>query len=295
MDHPGLVSEALAMVMEVPYGETLTVDLTDVQKVSAFGLATLGARVAWLVAAKRLPSGSVIRRPESGRVSNDLMRMGLYRLMQEGSVAVFQGRAAERPQELWMVLRPEDSEDACQRLVNILRSIVPASDADYLKVNYFLRGLVDNVFRHGQAHTGAMLCVQGFPKAGYVEFAVADTGQGVLASLRRFEAMAASLKDDAQAVLTGLTLKVRQADGSARPGFLSALTATCRKSGGELVCLSGDAALFLRQGEMRNLKVPFYPGTTVGVRLRLVGDKPLEEPTPAPLPPVTPPPAAPAA
>ncbi len=291
MDHPGLVTEALAMVMNVPYGDTLTVDLTDLQKVSAFGLATLGARVAWLVAAKRLPSGSVIRRPESGRISNDLMRMGLYRLMQEGSVAVFQGNAVERPQELWMVMRPEDSEDACQRMVNILRSIVHASDADYVKVNYFLRNLVDNVFRHGQVHTGAMLCVQGFPKAGYVEFAVADTGQGILASLRRFDAMAASLKDDSQAVLTALTLKISQKDDNPRPGFLNALTATCRKTGGEFVCLSGDAAISLRQGEMRNLKVPFYPGTTVGVRLRLVGDRPLDDTAPAPL---TPPPAAPA-
>ncbi len=141
MDYPGLLSEALAQVMEVPYGESLTVDLTDTQKVSAFGVAALGARLAWLVAAKRLPSGSVIRRPESGRVSNDLMRMGLYRLLQEASVNVYTGATmAERPQELWLVEDPKDLENACARLVAILRSVLPASEADFQRLTQMLHG-----------------------------------------------------------------------------------------------------------------------------------------------------------
>ena len=45
MDYPGLLSEALAQVMEVPYGETLTVDLTETQRASAFGVAALGGPV----------------------------------------------------------------------------------------------------------------------------------------------------------------------------------------------------------------------------------------------------------
>src|SRR3954470_11368237 len=83
MDYPNLVSEALAACMDVPYGERFMVDLTDLQKVSAFGVAARGARVAWLIRAKRLPTGSVVRRPESARAANDLMRMGLYILLQD--------------------------------------------------------------------------------------------------------------------------------------------------------------------------------------------------------------------
>jgi hypothetical protein len=271
MDYPGLLSEALAQVMEVPYGETLTVDLTDTQKVSAFGVAALGARVAWLVAAKRMPSGSVIRRPESGRVSNDLMRMGLYSLLQEASVNIYTGeKMTERPQELWLVQRPGDLENAAMRLVSILRSVLPASEKDFERVAGMLQALGDNAFRHGHVHTGVMLCGQAFPKNGVVEIAVADTGQGMWASLKRFPSFAESLQGDANAILTGLTLKVRGPDGQVRPSFLNTLLATARKTGGELCCLSGEAALTMRAGEMRNTKAPFYPGTVMGLRLRLL-------------------------
>src|SRR5260221_4100196 len=144
MDYPNLVSEALAACMDVPYGERFVVDLTDVQKVWAFGVAALGARVAWLVRAKRMPSGSVVRRPESGRVSNDLMRMGLYSLLQDASVGVFQKDIDQRPQELWLVDRPEDLANASERLINLLRSVLPASEQNFERVQEMLNGLADN-------------------------------------------------------------------------------------------------------------------------------------------------------
>src|SRR5579871_1797239 len=108
MDYPALVSEALSACMDIPYGERFVVDLTDLQKISAFGVAALGARVAWLVRARRMPTGSVVRRPESGRVSNDLMRMGMYNLLQEASVNVYQRDMEQRPQELWLVDQPSE-------------------------------------------------------------------------------------------------------------------------------------------------------------------------------------------
>jgi hypothetical protein len=271
MDYPGLLSEALGQVMDVPYGESLTVDLTDTQRISAFGVAALGARLAWLVAAKRLPSGSVIRRPESGRVSNDLMRMGLYRLLQEASVNVYTGeKMGERPQELWLVEKPTELANATSRLVGILRGVLPASEADFERVTQMFHGLGDNAFRHGKVHTGAMLCGQVFPKNGVVELAVADTGQGIWSSLKRLPGLAEGLQGDANAILTALTMKVKTADGTVRPGLLNTLLATARKTGGELVCMSGEAALIMRGGEMRNSKVAYYPGTVVGIRLKLV-------------------------
>ena len=270
MDYPGLVSEALNDCMDVPYGERFVVDLTDLQRISAFGVAALGARVAWLVRAQRMPSGSVVRRPETGRVSNDLMRMGLYNLLQEASVNVFTKEMDQRPQELWLVDRPADMENAAERLTHLLRSVLPATEADFAKVKAMLLGLTDNVFRHAKSNTGAMLCGQAFPKAGVVEFAVADTGQGIWPSLKRVPALAESLQGDAQAILTALTLKIGQAEGGSRIGFLSTLMATARKCGGELVCMSGDAALSLKNGELRTSQVVYYPGTVLGMRLKLI-------------------------
>jgi hypothetical protein len=273
MDYPGLLSEALGEIMDAPAGETLTMDLTDTQKVSAFGVAGLGARLAWLIANKRLPSGSVIRRPENGRTSNDLMRMGLYRLLQEASVNVFTGeRLAERPQELWLVEKPDELDNAAIRLVSLLRGILPASEADFTKVVHIFHGLGENAFRHGQGQTGPMLCGQVFPKNGVIEIAVADTGQGIRNSLRRFPSLEAGLRSDTDAILTALSLKVRTPDGEVRPGLLNTLLATARKTGGELVCMSGEAAVVLRAGEMRHCPVTYYPGTLVGLRLRLLSE-----------------------
>jgi hypothetical protein len=102
-----------------------------------------------------------------------------------------------------------------------------------------------------------------------VEFAVADTGQGIWSSLKRFPSFTESLKGDAHAILTALTLKVGSPDGTARPGFLNTLVATARKAQGEFVCMSGEAALSLRNGELRTITTPHYPGTVVGMRLRL--------------------------
>jgi len=271
MDYPSLVAEALAMCMEIPYGERMSVDLTDLSRVSAFGVAALGARLSWLVRAKRMPSGSVVRRPENGRVSNDLMRMGLYSLLQEASVSLYQKEVDQRPQELWLVDRPSDLENSTQRLVSILRTVLPATSNDFERVRMMLFNMGDNTFRHGKSHTGAMLCGQAFPKTGVVEFACSDTGQGIFASLRRFPSMVESLKGDAHALLTALTLKVATAEGGTRPGFLNTLLATARLAGGELVVMSGDAAITLKNGELRTTQVPYHAGTTVGVRLRLIG------------------------
>ncbi|MGH7443013.1 MAG: hypothetical protein ACREKE_10115 [bacterium] len=289
MDHPGLLGEALARMLEVPRGEAVTVDLTDTEKLSAFGVAGLGACLAHLVASERLPSGSVIRRPENGRVSNDLMRMGLYRLLQEASINVYTGdKMAERPQELWLVSRPEELENAIPRLVNLLRGVLPASRADFERVMQIFLGLSDNVFRHGKSHSGAMLCGQAFPKNGVVELAVADHGQGVLTSMRRLPGVEASLKTDADALLAALTLKVKSPDGTVRPGLLNTLVATVRKTGGELVFMSGNTALALRGGELRKAPIAYYPGTIVGIRLRLLspGVIPAPEESPAEAAPV---------
>ena len=47
-------------------------------------------------------------------------------LLQDASVGVFQKDIDQRPQELWLVDRPEDLANASERLINLLRSVLPA-------------------------------------------------------------------------------------------------------------------------------------------------------------------------
>src|SRR6185503_6372188 len=172
-------------------------------------------------------------------------------------------------QELWLVDDPADLPNAAERLVNLLKTVLPSSSQNFDRIQEMMTGLADNVFRHGKSNTGAMLCAQAFPKAGVVEFAVADTGQGIWPSLKRFPSFVETLKGDAHAILTALTLKIASPDGSTRPGFLNTLVATARKAHGEFVCMSGEAALSLRSGELRTISTAHYPGVVVGMRLRL--------------------------
>ena len=273
MDFPGVVAAALEVCRDVPQDERLTIDLTDTEKVSAFGVAALGARLDWLVRTRRMPAGSTVRRPENGRVSNQLMRMGLYRLINESSEAVYRDEKPEvRPQELLLIDKPQELVGGTVRLCKLLRGILPSTESDYEKIAGMMQALGNNVFRHAKSPTGVVLCAQGFPRSGYIEFAAADTGVGIRESLKRFPQLSDSITSDSQALLTALTLKVAQAEGAPRPGTLSRLVATMRQLGGEIVALSGDAVLVLRNGEMRSSQVKSYPGTVIGLRFKMFRD-----------------------
>ena len=271
MDYPSLMSKPLLQCMNVPQGERVNMVLTDTQRVSAFGVAALAARLVWLIRAKKIPSGSTIRRPENGRVSNELMRMGLYNLLQEASVSVFTKKSViERPQELWLFETPQDLETAIPRLVNLMKSVLPSTEKGYERLAGSWRLMAGNVFAHSNSNTGAVICAQTYPNAGVVEFAVADTGQGIWSSLNRHESLRETIKSHAHAMLTALTLKVKTMGGETRPGTLSTLLGTARQTEGEFICMSGDSALVLRKGEMRNVTIAPWQGCAVGMRLRLL-------------------------
>jgi hypothetical protein len=263
MDQLALVADGLQPALGVPVNKKVVIDLTDLQRVSAFGIAALGARLIWLIRTRRMPSGSTIRRPESNRVGNDLLRMGLYQLIQEGSDKVYRGNnPLSRPQELWLVDRQEDLAEAIRRLIALLRLVLPASEENFGKVAMMMQALGDNVFMHS-AGSSAMLCAQAFPKSGIVEFAVADTGCGLKSSLKP------APKDDAQALQQALS---GSAAGSEKVSSLAALAATAKLNKGEMAVISGTATWAYRAGATQSGSCKSFPGTVVGLRLPLFYD-----------------------
>jgi hypothetical protein len=274
MDQTPLLAEGLQRCMEVSGAAQWTMDLTDLQKVSAFGLAALGARLVWLIRTGRMPSGSVIRRPQNNRVGNDLVRMGLFKLLQEASDRIY--RAPDpfaRPQELWLVDRAEDLKQASDQLCKLLRTALPADEEVLARVSGIMQSLGANVFRHAHSPSGAMLCGQVFPSVNVIEFAVADSGVGIPAAMARLSPELAG--DDAQAIGAALTAKVAVQDGL-RPGTLSTLLATARQNKGEMVVLSGRAALALKAGDLMASPNQAYGGTVVGMRLILPRENRME-------------------
>jgi hypothetical protein len=267
MDQTALLAQGLKPCLDVRPEDRLTLDLTDLERVSAFGLAALGARTVWMIRNRRMSSGTVMRRPQNNRVGNDLVRMGLFKLLAEADDHVY--RASDpfaRPQELWLVDRPEDLKPDCDRLCKLLRTVIPADEDIFDRISGMMQALGHNVFRHAQSSSGAMLCGQVFPKNNIIEFAVADTGRGIPAAL---ESVAGPMKDHAQAIVGALTAQVGQADGNTRLGSLAKLLATVKKNKGELVVLSGNSTVFFRGGELSASPNENFPGTVVGLRLVL--------------------------
>jgi hypothetical protein len=204
-------------------------------------------------------------------VGNDLLRMGLYQLIQEGSDKVYRGNnPLSRPQELWLVDREEDLDESIQRLIALLRLVLPASDENFGKVAMMMRALGENVFTHAVG-SSAMLCAQAFPKSGIVEFAVADTGCGLRSSMAKG---GSSVKDDAQALQAALN----GGPHKGKVGSLGALAATAKLNKGEMAVLSGTATWSFRAGATQVGGCKAYPGTVVGLRLPLFYEPEKEPP-----------------
>lgn len=273
MDQPALLADSLSPCLRAPVGERITLDLTDLQRVSAFGLAALGARMMWMIRTKRMPSGSTIRRPASNRVGNDLLRMGLYRLIQEGSDQVYRALdPVARPQELWLVERLEDLAVASQRLCQLLRLVVPAPEETYIKLDSMIQALGVNVFTHADTNCGAVICAQAFPKSAAVEFAVADAGIGIRAGLARADFRAEGLADDGQALQAAMA-----ATFTGRASTLPALAGTAKINKGEMTVLSGGAYWAYRAGQASLGTCKPFPGTVAGMKLVLMTGEMAEE------------------
>lgn len=277
IDQTPILADGLERCMSIAGSEQWTMDLTDLQRVSAFGLAALGARIVWLIRQGRMPSGSVIRRPQNNRVGNDLVRMGLFKLLQEASDKVYRSPDPfARPQELWLVDRAEDLKLACDRLCKLLGTVIPADEEVFERVSGIMQSLGQNVFKHAHSSSGVVLCGQVYPARNVIEFAVADTGDGIPESLAR-RGGGERQADDAQAIGMAMTARVAAPGGGSRPGTLATLVATAQKNKGEMVVLSGKATVSLRGGELSSVAHKEYKGTVVGLRLILTPKEPPPE------------------
>ena len=271
MEQPERVAKALEPCLRVPVGERVTLDLTEVRRVTAFGIAALGARLVWLIRTRRMPTGSAIRQPSSTPVSNSLARMGLYQLVQNASDRVFQSSdPSQRPQELWLMDRSEDIEIAVDRLARLLRGILPANEEIYDKIKGIMSSLCENSFRHARSLNGTVLCGQAFPKSGVLEFAVADTGCGITDSLNANPLLLQPFEDDETALRALLSARTRVPHQMSRPCTLATLAATAKKNRGEMRILSSEASLSVLPNEVKIVTHLEYPGTVVGMRLNIV-------------------------
>ena len=160
-----------------------------------------------------------------------------------------------------------------QRLVNKFMDVVMRNMTLERSVlaglEWSVNEITDNVLNHAQCDDGGIAQVSTFRDARKVAFGVADSGRGILVSLREGHS---SLRTDEQAigeaVKAGVTRNPESGQGNGIAGTLRIAT----MSNGTFEITSGVAHLSVRQGESKSYKreerLRFY-GTVVYAELGL--------------------------
>jgi len=134
---------------------------------------------------------------------------------------------------------------------------------------------IDNVFQHARSPIGAVAAAQLLPRSHgrWTQASIADRGVGVLESLRGSGAHTA-LGSDEEALRLAIQRNITSTNpyvgtyGRSRPGVgLYMISEVCRRTGGELLLLSGDTLLRVGRGGEIVEAVPPWPGTILTVRL----------------------------
>ena len=163
--------------------------------------------------------------------------------------------------------------DQQRRLVNDFMDVVMRNmtlERDVLAgLEWSVNEITDNVLNHAQCEDGGIVQVSTFSEARKVAFGVADSGRGILSSLREGHS---DLETDAQAigeaVKAGITRNPESGQGNGIAGTLRIAT----MSSGTFEITSGVAQLVVRQGNSTSYKRKErqrFPGTVVYAELGL--------------------------
>ena len=136
-------------------------------------------------------------------------------------------------------------------------------------LEWSLNEITDNVLNHAESPDGGLVQVNTFAEGPRVEIGVADSGQGVLSSLRQGHS---HLRTDEEALheamKPGTTRDPRVGQGNGVWGTMS----IAKVSGGSFEIASGSAAFVVSQDEVRQYRRPrwqYFHGTFVRADFRL--------------------------
>ena len=182
-------------LLNPPSGEVL-IDCSDLVFVRPSGMAALLATIDVLFDSQ---PGRVIRfaRSSQGRVNGYMQRMGLFKLL-----GLSEAERASRDRslelcELRRVSHQDQVTDVVQQLIGIASSQLALGDgvADAMRLS--LSEVLENVLAHAQSPMPGYVCAQTYRKARRVEFAIVDTGIGILGSARHLPDLAGATFEDA--------------------------------------------------------------------------------------------------
>lgn len=139
-------------------------------------------------------------------------------------------------------------------------------------LEWSINEITDNVLNHSKSKNGGYVQVSTYPTNGQIAFAVADSGRGILASLKEgFPSLRTDIQAIGEAVKAGVTRNPKYGQGNGLAGSLRVATI----SGGSLEITSGKARIISTPEETRrNDRRDFqsYQGTLVCGQINVLQD-----------------------
>ncbi|UTW64559.1 DUF4325 domain-containing protein [bacterium SCSIO 12741] len=183
---------------------------------------------------------------------------------------------SESTHDRHLVTRNFRDENEQTQVVNdfmdvVLRSIEVPKDV-LSGLEWSINEITDNVLNHSQGINGGFVQVSTYPTNGQIAFAVADSGKGILTSLKeRFPSLRTDMQAIGEAVKAGVTSNPKYGQGNGLAGSLRVATLT----GGSLEVTSGSARVIstIDNTTRNNRKdYQYYQGTLVCGQIKVTSD-----------------------
>lgn len=159
----------------------------------------------------------------------------------------------------------DDFMDVVLRSMEVPKDIISG-------LEWSINEITDNVLNHSNSDNGGFVQASTYPKNGIIAFAVADSGRGILQSLKEgIPTLRTDIQAIGEAMKAGVTRNPKYGQGNGLAGSLRVATLT----GGSLEITSGNARVISTlDGTKRNNRrdIQFYKGTLVCGQINIKQD-----------------------
>jgi len=183
---------------------------------------------------------------------------------------------SESTHDRHLVTRNFRDENEQTQVVNDFMDVVLRSmevPKDILSgLEWSINEITDNVLNHSQSKNGGFVQASTYPTNGQIAFAVADSGRGILESLKEgFPTLRTDMQAIGEAVKAGVTRNPKYGQGNGLAGSLRVATLT----GGSLEVTSGNARVIstidnTNRNDRRDFQ--YYQGTLVCGQIKVTPD-----------------------
>jgi anti-anti-sigma regulatory factor/anti-sigma regulatory factor (Ser/Thr protein kinase) len=135
-------------------------------------------------------------------------------------------------------------------------------------LEWSINELTDNVLNHSQSNIGGFVQATTYPSEGIIAFAVADSGRGILNSLKEgYPTLRTDIQAMGEAIKLGVTRNPKDGQGNGLAGSLK----VTNMSGGSFELTSGTGKLIITEQETQSqtrTNLQHYEGTLVCGQLK---------------------------